>query len=83
MLQFGFYAWSWSVAGTLLTKVGYGAEYQVSQFLRIRPAWDSELLPLDPSIHRLRVHSFCPLLNSNFAIASIRNVRFGGETRIQ
>ncbi|KIM44315.1 hypothetical protein M413DRAFT_17987 [Hebeloma cylindrosporum] len=31
MLQFGFYAWSWSVAGTLLAKVGYGAEYQILQ----------------------------------------------------
>lgn len=82
MLQFGFYAWSWSVAGTLLTKVGYGAEYQVPQFLCITPDWDSDL-PLDPSIHRLRVHSFRPLLNSNLAIASIRNVRPGRETWIQ
>ncbi|KAF8631662.1 hypothetical protein AX17_005063 [Amanita inopinata Kibby_2008] len=31
MLQFGFYAWSWSVAGQLLAKVGYGPEYEISQ----------------------------------------------------
>ena len=35
MLQFGFYAWSWHVAGTLLAKVGYGAEYQVCQIALI------------------------------------------------
>jgi len=33
MLQYGFYAWSWSAAGTLLTKAGYGGEYQVRRFL--------------------------------------------------
>lgn len=29
LLQFGFNAWSWSAAGYLLAKVGYGPEYQV------------------------------------------------------
>ncbi|KAH9475229.1 CAAX prenyl protease 1 [Psilocybe cubensis] len=31
MLQYGFYAWSWSAAGALLAKVGYGPEYQILQ----------------------------------------------------
>lgn len=30
MLQYGFYAWSWSVAGKLLARLGFGAEYEVS-----------------------------------------------------
>jgi STE24 endopeptidase len=30
MLQYGFYAWSWGLAGTVLAKAGYGAEYQVT-----------------------------------------------------
>jgi len=30
MLQFGFYAWSWDVAGQLLSKFGYNSEYEVS-----------------------------------------------------
>ena len=47
------------------------------------PDHESELFPLDPSIHRIRVHSFRRLLNSNLAIASIRNVRLGGETWLQ
>ncbi|KDR72916.1 hypothetical protein GALMADRAFT_252262 [Galerina marginata CBS 339.88] len=31
MLQYGFYAWSWAVAGKLLTKVGYGSQYEILQ----------------------------------------------------
>ncbi|KAF8346330.1 peptidase family M48-domain-containing protein [Amanita rubescens] len=31
MLQFGFYAWSWSAAGQLLAKFGYGPEYEIYQ----------------------------------------------------
>ena len=34
LLQFGFNAWSWSAAGYLLAKVGYGPEYQVCAFTR-------------------------------------------------
>ena len=30
MLQFGMYAWSWSVAGRALAKFGYGSEYEAS-----------------------------------------------------
>lgn len=30
MIHFGFYAWSWATAGTLLGKFGYGPEYEVS-----------------------------------------------------
>ena len=33
MLQFGFYAWSWSAAGQLLAKFGYGPEYEVGMFI--------------------------------------------------
>lgn len=29
MLQFGFYAWSWSASGSLLSRFGYGPEYEV------------------------------------------------------
>ncbi|KIL63731.1 hypothetical protein M378DRAFT_186944 [Amanita muscaria Koide BX008] len=31
MLQYGFYAWSWSSAGRLLAKLGYGPEYEILQ----------------------------------------------------
>ncbi|XP_006456595.1 hypothetical protein AGABI2DRAFT_188490 [Agaricus bisporus var. bisporus H97] len=31
MLQFGFYAWSWQAAGSLLAKFGYGTEHQIIQ----------------------------------------------------
>ncbi|KAF9039259.1 peptidase family M48-domain-containing protein, partial [Panaeolus papilionaceus] len=31
MLQYGFYAWSWSAAGSLLAKVGYGPEHEIKQ----------------------------------------------------
>ena len=29
MLHYGFYAWSWTAAGKLLAKVGFGPEYEV------------------------------------------------------
>lgn len=29
MVQFGYYSWSWHIAGRLLAKFGYGAEYEV------------------------------------------------------
>jgi len=31
MLQFGFYAWSWGIAGRLLSLFGFGAEYEIFQ----------------------------------------------------
>ncbi|KZP23906.1 hypothetical protein FIBSPDRAFT_785159 [Athelia psychrophila] len=31
MIHFGFYAWSWATAGTLLGKFGYGPEYEIVQ----------------------------------------------------
>ncbi|KAK7032425.1 zinc metalloprotease [Paramarasmius palmivorus] len=31
MLQYGFYAWCWSAAGSILGKIGYGAEYEILQ----------------------------------------------------
>ncbi|KAM6494009.1 Peptidase family M48 domain containing protein [Amanita muscaria] len=31
MLQYGFYAWSWSSAGRLLANLGYGPEYEILQ----------------------------------------------------
>ena len=31
ILQLGFYAWSWSVAGKILLNAGYGPEYEVSR----------------------------------------------------
>ncbi|KAJ7152959.1 peptidase family M48-domain-containing protein [Mycena filopes] len=31
MLHFGFYAWSWDLAGTIMTRFGYGEEYQITQ----------------------------------------------------
>ncbi|KAJ7640425.1 peptidase family M48-domain-containing protein [Mycena polygramma] len=31
MLYFGFYAWSWEVAGRVMARAGYGAEYQITQ----------------------------------------------------
>ncbi|KAK2464946.1 hypothetical protein APHAL10511_003022 [Amanita phalloides] len=31
MLQYGFYAWSWDAASRLLTKFGYGVEYEIIQ----------------------------------------------------
>ncbi|CAA7266783.1 unnamed protein product [Cyclocybe aegerita] len=31
MLQFGFYAWSWTAGGKLLAKFGYGPEYEILQ----------------------------------------------------
>ncbi|KAG6917401.1 hypothetical protein DXG01_002670 [Tephrocybe rancida] len=31
LLQFGFYAWSWSAAGRLLALAGYGSEYEILQ----------------------------------------------------
>jgi len=31
MLHFGAYAWAWSVAGQLIAKAGYGAEYEILQ----------------------------------------------------
>jgi STE24 endopeptidase len=31
MLQYGFYAWSWSFGGRLLTKFGYGPEHEILQ----------------------------------------------------
>ena len=37
MLQYGFYAWSWSFGGRLLGKFGYGPEYEVSN---IPLEWD-------------------------------------------
>lgn len=30
MLQYGFYAWCWGAAGTILAKFGYGSDYEVS-----------------------------------------------------
>ena len=33
MLQYGFYAWSWSAAGQVLAKFGYGSEYEVGMFI--------------------------------------------------
>lgn len=33
MLHYGFYAWSWSAAGQLLAKFGYGSEYEVGVFI--------------------------------------------------
>ena len=29
MLQYGFYAWAWTAGGHLLSKLGYGPEYEV------------------------------------------------------
>ncbi|KAF8063327.1 peptidase family M48-domain-containing protein [Lyophyllum atratum] len=31
MLQFGFYAWSWGASGMLLSKLGFGPEYEILQ----------------------------------------------------
>ncbi|PPR01733.1 hypothetical protein CVT26_013180 [Gymnopilus dilepis] len=31
MLHYGFYAWSWTAAGKLLAKVGFGPEYEILQ----------------------------------------------------
>lgn len=31
ILHFGFYAWSWSVAGIIINKLGYTSEYEITQ----------------------------------------------------
>ncbi|KAF4622317.1 hypothetical protein D9613_009267 [Agrocybe pediades] len=31
LLHYGFYAWSWTAAGKLITKAGYGPEYEILQ----------------------------------------------------
>ncbi|KAK7682061.1 hypothetical protein QCA50_015025 [Cerrena zonata] len=31
ILHFGFYAWSWNVAGNIITKFGYTSEYEITQ----------------------------------------------------
>ncbi|KII84839.1 hypothetical protein PLICRDRAFT_45641 [Plicaturopsis crispa FD-325 SS-3] len=33
MLQYGFYAWSWTAAGCVLARFGYGPEYEILQSL--------------------------------------------------
>jgi STE24 endopeptidase len=33
MLQYGFYAWAWATAGSIIGKFGYGVEYEVSHAL--------------------------------------------------
>jgi len=32
MLQYGFYAWSWTAGGKVIAKLGYGPEHEVSHF---------------------------------------------------
>jgi STE24 endopeptidase len=35
MVQYGFYAWAWAIAGKILVRFGYGPEYEVSYPLKL------------------------------------------------
>lgn len=84
MLHYGFYAWAWTAGGHLLSKFGYGSEYEVRTPYAMRIG--SEIFCggfTDPPIDSFCLYPVFPFVPPDASFANLQHVRAGGETWIQ
>jgi hypothetical protein len=72
MLHFGFYAWSWDVAGRVMARFGYGVEYQVRRSKMVLRAMILTISP-DYTVHWFCVPAVLPFGSSNSAPVSVQH----------
>jgi hypothetical protein len=84
LLHYGFYAWCWGASGSLLSKFGYGEEYEVCGSMSL-VAMGITLTSncIDLSEHCILVSSVLPLVYSDFAIEHLLYICSRGEARFQ
>ncbi|KAJ7641525.1 peptidase family M48-domain-containing protein [Roridomyces roridus] len=71
MLHFGFYAWSWTAAGSLMARFGYGSEYETVQSIGfVLLLFFGSSLPTLPLSVRLPVY-LSPDLLKGWALAVV------------
>lgn len=82
LIQYGLYAWSWTLGGVIIAKLGYGPEYQVGK--ETRGLFESHhLFYIDSAITGILLCTLLPFFVAGYSSVTIQNICSGRKTRIQ